>query len=45
MPSVDLCVYVIKSQAYGAAGLIAYFNLRLLRRWMQRPGRPKAGAE
>ncbi|ODT14473.1 MAG: hypothetical protein ABS35_34645 [Kaistia sp. SCN 65-12] len=31
--------------AYGAAALIAYFILRLLRRWMQRPGRPKAGAE
>jgi hypothetical protein len=26
---------------YGAAALIAYFILRLLRRWMQKPGRPK----
>lgn len=26
---------------YGAAALIAYFILRLLRRWMRRPGRPR----
>ncbi len=26
---------------YGAAALIAYFILRLLRRWMQRPDRAK----
>jgi hypothetical protein len=30
---------------YGAAALIAYFILRLLRRWMKAPGRPKVGSE
>jgi hypothetical protein len=26
---------------FGGAALIAYFILRLLRRWMKRPGRPR----
>lgn len=30
---------------YGAAALIAYLVLRLLRRWMKAPGRPKAGPQ
>lgn len=36
---------VVAVTVYGLAALIAYFLLRLLRRWMRAPGSPKAGAE
>ncbi|WP_055045837.1 hypothetical protein [Devosia sp. A16] len=36
---------VVAVTVYGLAALIAYFLLRLLRRWMRSPGSRKAGEE